>query len=206
MPAPRKEITPMQTMRDCKIIQPDLSQYVDGTLPETRAWNIKMHVASCAVCDQIVRDFTQTAHLLSRMERREPTANFEAALARRLADHVLAPPRPSLWDKLRNGASARVAAVPRFRPVFRPVYLAPVAFTALAPLVFWAAAPKANGPELRKAQTQAAPQAIGATDPAPANALAKEATLDDLLNDHAAYASSEPLADPAGMLAAQSLQ
>lgn len=201
MPDPRKEITPMQTIRDCKTIQPDLSQYVDGTLPETRAWNIKMHVASCAVCDQIVRDFTQTTHLLSSMERREPAANFEAALARRLADHVLAPPRTvSLWDKMRDSISARVPASPRFRPV----YLAPVAFAALAPLVFWAASPKTAPPVPQtNTQMQAAPQ-TGAN--APANALAKDATLDDLLNDHAAYASSEPLADPAGMLAAQSLQ
>ena len=205
------------TMLDCKTIQTQLSEYVDGTLSPPRAWEIKLHTASCAVCDQIVRDFRQTAHLLGDLEQKTPSLDFEAALARRIADRVLAPRPTTLWETVRGpfmtaaplsqrlgrrtlyktvrGPFMTAAPLPAAR-FFRPVYLAPAVFAALVPLIYFAAAPKT------------APQNRLAVQAVPAETITKEAagesTLDELLNDHAAYASSEPLADPAGMLAAQS--
>ena len=184
----------MATMLDCKKIQGELSEYVDGTLDGDRAWTIKMHVSSCAVCDQIARDFSGTARLLQGLPQAEPSLGFEAALARRLADHALAPQQRSagLWNRLSGMVSSWNVATP---PRLRPVFFAPgLAIAALVPAVFFVTAQQQKPQEF-----PAAVQKATTTLPN----QARDTTLDDLLNDHVAYASSEPLGDPAGMLSAQ---
>src|SRR6187455_1334329 len=95
----------MATMLDCKKIQPLLSEYVDGALSDAMAWNVKMHVSSCAVCAQVADELRATANLLSALPALEPSANFEAMLAKRLANQVLTPHRPTFAERLRSGLS-----------------------------------------------------------------------------------------------------
>lgn len=183
----------MATMLDCKKIQGELSEYVDGTLPGDRAWTIKMHVSSCAVCDQIARDFSGTARLLQGLPQAEPSQGFEAALARRLADYALTPQQNSagLWNRF----SSLVASWNTAPRLLRPVGFAPgLAIAALVPAVFFVVA--------HQQKTQEFPAAAQKSAVTTAKE-ARDTTLDDLLNDHVAYASSEPLGDPAGMLSAQ---
>lgn len=180
----------MATMLDCKKIQTDLSEYVDGTLDNDRAWTIKMHLSSCAVCDQIVRDFSATARLVGSLPQREPSINFEAALAKRLADQALAPRKSApLWNRaLDVFGSLRL----------RPAVLAPgLALAALTPVAFFAFTHQTHQGASSPTVALATPSAVDASkDP-------RDTTLDELLNDHVAYAASEPLGDPSGMLSAR---
>src|SRR6476646_5558327 len=95
----------MATMLDCKKVQPLLSEYVDGVLPPDTGWDVKLHVASCAVCARVADELTATAKLLQSLPALEPSANFEAALAKRLADQVLTPARPTLGQRLTDALS-----------------------------------------------------------------------------------------------------
>ncbi len=178
----------MATMLDCKKIQTDLSEYVDGTLDNDRAWTIKMHLSSCAVCDQIVRDFSATARLVGSLPQLEPSSNFEAALAKRLADQALAPRKSApLWNR----------ALDAFGSLhLRPAVFGPgLALAALAPVAFFAFT--------HQAHQNVSPTVAVATPVADASKDARDTTLDELLNDHVAYAASEPLGDPSGMLSAR---
>src|SRR5579859_7623314 len=91
----------MATMKDCKSVQPLLSEYVDGELSEEVTWSVKLHLASCAVCSRIADDFCATARLVSSLpEPSGPSEGFEAMLARRIADQMLAPKPLTTWGKL----------------------------------------------------------------------------------------------------------
>src|SRR6476646_6265157 len=105
----------MATMLDCKKVQPLLSEYVDGALPSDTAWDVKLHVASCAVCARVADELAATAKLLQSLPTLEPSANFEAALAKRLADKVLTPKRPSLGQRIAAALGGWWS-----RPILRP--------------------------------------------------------------------------------------
>jgi anti-sigma factor RsiW len=90
----------MATIRDCAKIQPLLSEYVDDTLTEQVAWDVKMHVTSCAVCAKIADDFAATSRLLGELPSMELSANFEAMLTKRLADESLRPRSLTPWNRI----------------------------------------------------------------------------------------------------------
>src|SRR3712207_8600803 len=52
-------------------IWPRLSEYVDGALPADRAWAVRMHLASCAVCARVAEELGTTARLLRELPRQE---------------------------------------------------------------------------------------------------------------------------------------
>lgn len=157
-------------MNDCKNIRPRLSEYVDGALPADLAWTVRMHLASCAVCARIAEDFSAMARLLGELPRRETSAGFEAALARRLADQML-PPHRAWWPL--SGARLRPAAA------FAG------ALAALVPAVFLATR---HSPERARPETAAA--------------VSEQQFVEQCLDEHAAYASAEPLNDSAAVLLA----
>jgi anti-sigma factor RsiW len=182
----------MATMLDCKKIQPLLSEYVDGTLPDQSAWDVKMHVTSCAVCSQVARELTATANLLSSLPTLEPSANFEAMLAKRLADQVLSPRKPTFTERLRNGLTEWWA-----RPLVRPAVATGVVFATLLPV---AVLMTQTGPSTTIA-------AVMSPSPTPTqvanqNTDNSAGTMDELYSDHLSYTTSEPLGASAGYLAA----
>lgn len=184
----------MATIRDCKKIQPLLSEYVDGYLPTETDWDVKLHVASCAVCAQAAQELTATANLLRNLPAREPSANFEAMLAKRLADTALKPRRES-WLSWLSDRKENFAGLWR-SPSMRPAFAVGVAAVVIAPFAFVASRP-ANIP----LATQGTTPIVRATPGTPSDAAA----LDQLWREHSAYASSETLGDPAGMVSSGTL-
>lgn len=182
----------MATMLDCKNIQTQLSEYVDGTLDGDTAWKINLHLASCAVCARAAEELGQTVRLLQNLPMLEPSANFEAMLASRLADKVLVPSRPR-WNE-RVADTLRGWAAPRFRPA----WASGAAFALLVPLALVVSRNTSVAPVTP--QTTPTPVAVIRSH-TPANEAAGE-TMDEIWRDHNAYASSEPLGEGAGLIAA----
>jgi anti-sigma factor RsiW len=185
----------MATMLDCKKIQPLLSEYVDGTLPDQSAWDVKMHVSSCAVCAQVAQELSATVNLLSSLPTLEPSANFEAMLAKRLADQVLTPRKPTVTERLRSGLFEWWS-----RPLVRPAMATGVVFATLLPVALLMNQPvkpmqgsvAVTSPTPMATQAAAAPRAEGGP-------------LNEYYGDHLSYSSTEPLGDSAGMVAASNL-
>ena len=121
-----KQAKPMATILDCKAVQPQISEYIDGAMDNAdAAWAIKLHLSSCAVCTQVAEDLTQTTRLLQALPGLDTSANFEAALARRLADQVLQPRRPSILDGVREWWSGL--------PSYRTAFASAAALAAVVP-------------------------------------------------------------------------
>lgn len=177
-------------MLDCKKIQANLGEYVDGALPSDEAWRVKMHLSSCAVCDQAARELSGTVALLQSLPRQDTPAGFEQALARRLADVALQPRRSSLSERIGNWWT-----LPRR---VRPATLATAgALAALAPaaiLVFSSAnhggatspvhSPGARTPSLVRAST------------------ASSDFVQQCLDEHSTYAAADPLGDQTAVILA----
>jgi anti-sigma factor RsiW len=176
----------MASILDCKKIQPLLSEYADGALDEATAWDVKMHVSSCAVCAKITQDFAATTRLLQSAPVPTLSADFEARLTRRLADEALRPRPLTPWQ--------RVAFAVRDawnQPKHRPAFATGAALALLAPVAFLVT---------RQELTPRVP-----TSPTPAARAANaggETTgaLDEMWRDHQAYDSSEPFSNPSGLL------
>jgi predicted anti-sigma-YlaC factor YlaD len=171
----------MTSMLDCKKIQPRLSEYVDGVLDREMDWNLKLHLSSCSVCSQIESDLRATANLLRALPEAGPSLDFEAKLAKRLADQVLQPRRPSLLDRVRDWWYDA--------PYARPAVTSGLAVAAILPTAFFlfngsrTAIPIANTPAQAKGVTTA------------------NATSDNALEQvWAEHASSDPLGDNSGLL------
>ena len=163
----------MASIIDCKKIQPLLSEYVDGTLAGDSAWGVKLHLSSCAVCARAAEELSATVSLLRSLPREETSDAFSEALARRLADQVLKPARPDLGERVREWWSL---------PRVRPALAAAGALAALAPAALFF--------------TTRQPVAPVAEPPAVASAGDQQQFLDEVLEEHASYASGEPLGDP----------
>ncbi len=71
----------MASMLDCKKIQGQLSEYVDGALTADAAWSVKLHLASCAVCTRAAEELSATVSLLRSLPRQETSDAPEAAKA-----------------------------------------------------------------------------------------------------------------------------
>lgn len=186
----------MATMLDCKKIQPLLSEYVDGALPGDSAWEIKLHLSSCAVCSRVADELSATTKMLSSLPRLDTSAGFEKALARRLAEQALQP-RPAGWKDILRGWWE----TPRVR---RPSLATAAGLAALVPVVAILTYNARNAPQT------VSPAAISVTSSQQmqpgqmAIVTPAVATLEQFADEHAAYESSEPLSDSAGLLVATS--
>jgi anti-sigma factor RsiW len=182
----------MATMLDCKKIQPLLSEYVDGTLTDQTAWDVKMHVTTCAVCSRVAEELNATANLLRSVPKLEPSANFEAMLAQRLADQVLTPRRQTFVQRIVSGIAAWQEG--QSRPILRPAFATGVVFAALIPVALM----------INRSETGV--QQAASPTPAPQRVLKASAgdsvPMEQLWRDHLSYSSTEPLGDGAGLLTA----
>lgn len=183
-------------MKDCKQIQPLLAEYIDGELTEDSAWQVKMHVQSCAVCQSIADDFAATARLVSSLPvPKGPSASFEAMLARRIADGCLAPKPLSPFDKLRlwwDEKTAPSATGYRLNPALAGAF---ALLIALFPAGYLLTHPDNRAVESGKEYVHASPSPDTA-----ANLVANDPALTELWDEHTAFSSAQPLGDPATAL------
>ncbi|MBC8104888.1 MAG: zf-HC2 domain-containing protein [Cytophagales bacterium] len=171
----------METMLDCKKIQPRLSEYVDGALDGETTWSLKRHLSSCAVCSQVESDLRGTSSLLRSLPEAGPSLDFEARLAKRLADQVLEPRRAPLLDRLRDWWYDA--------PYARPAVTSGLAVAALLPIAFVAFGGSRAG---RTDLPQPSPPGFTI-----ANAVSGDPTLEQVWAEHA---SSDPLGDSSSLL------
>jgi anti-sigma factor RsiW len=118
------------SMLNCKHVQNRLSEFVDGTLPESETWEIRKHLASCSVCARASAELAATVRLIGSLPERGPSESFDDRLAARLADLVLTPRPLTLREKLVALWSRRAV---------RPAVASGLALAALVPLgvFFW---------------------------------------------------------------------
>jgi anti-sigma factor RsiW len=173
----------MATIRDCKRIQPLLSEYVDGTLTEEQAWTVQMHVSTCAVCSQIAEDFTATTRLLAALPEPKLSENFEAMLAKRLADESLQPQPLTLWTRCKS-----VIVEAWHRPSVRMGMATGTVLAMIVPMAFFATS-KGIVPGKAPVATATPEVIMGSTN-----------SLEQLLTEHVTYASSEPFSEHSGLL------
>lgn len=182
-------------MNDCKNIQPLLSEYVDGELADEATRRVKTHVLSCAVCQSIADDFASTARLVSSLPvPKGPSANFEAMLARRIADQCLTPKPLSPLDKLRlwwDEATAPNTTGYRLNPALAGAFALLVVLFPTAYFMTHTSSQSNTG--LPIAQASASPDSA-------ANLVADDPTLNELWNEHTAFSSAQTLGDPATAL------
>ncbi len=177
-------------MLDCKKIQANLGEYVDGALASEEAWRVKLHLASCAVCDQAARELSGTVALLQALPRQDTPAGFEQALARRLADVALQPRRSSLAERIRDWWT-----LPRRA---RPAMLATVgALAALVPAALLVFSSVNHGGVVPPAAVSGGPA------PSLARATARGADfVQQCLDEHSTYAAADPLGDQTAVILA----
>ena len=173
----------MNTIKDCKNTQPLLASFVDNELSHAETGRVRAHLSGCAVCQSIVDDFAATARLISTLPTvAGPSADFEARLARRIADESLAP-KPSVFGKLRSWwGGITIAPVTQFAPAFAAVLV------VLIPAGY-----------LFTGRNAAKPSGVTIASP-PASAaslVASDPTLAELFNEHTAFSATQPLSDPA---------
>lgn len=171
----------MASIIDCKKIQPLLSEYVDDALPSGGAWDIKLHLASCAVCARAAEELGATVSLLKEMPRQETSASFEAALARRLADQVLQPRRAPLSQRLRDWWT---------RPRVRSTIALAGALAALVPVAV-----------VLRSQMTPVP---GTGETARTTETVEQQFLNEVIEEHASFASAQPLGDRTAVILATS--
>lgn len=181
----------MATMNDCKTVQPLLAEYVDGELAEKAAWQVKLHLSSCAVCSRIADDFSATARLVSSLpEPVGPSANFEAMLARRIADQCLQPKPLTTWDRVRLWWDEQTA--PGVKRPLAPALAAVAALVAMFPTAYLLT--HQPGPAIK-------PVVIASASPeAAAHLVEGDPALRELWDEHATFSSAQALGDPAGGL------
>jgi hypothetical protein len=168
-------------MLDCKKIQPRISEYVDGVLDGDTAWNLKLHLSSCGVCSQIESELRATTNLLRSLPEAGPSLDFEAKLAKRLADQVLQPRRPSVLARVRDWWYDA--------PYARPAVTSGLAVAAILPAAFIA-----FGGRTAVTHTEVPARTQAMTT---ANAATGDTTLEQVWAEHA---SSDPLGDSSGLL------
>ena len=179
-----REHKKMATITDCKIIQPLLSAYTDDELVPQQSEQVKSHLHSCAVCATIADDFQNTARLVATLPAPPALSkNFEALLARRIADECLAPKPVSplgkwqaWWDDVATARPVRLS--PAFAAIAASVVLIPAGYFATRTV---------NPPVV---QTDATPGIA-------ANLVASDPMLTELADEHIAFSAAQPLGDPA---------
>ncbi len=156
---------------NCKNAQSLLSEFMDERLAAADAWQVQTHLSECAACDRIRRDLDSLHRTLQALPTRQPSANFDAALAQRLALMRRPPPRPTWRDRLpfRRPASLQ-----------RPAFAFGVALAAVGGVLLLPAHPP-----------------IPDTSVAVAAHSADHAFVADCVAQHRRDTAGDPLADPA---------
>lgn len=160
---------------NCKNAQSLLSEFVDERLAAADAWQVQTHLSECAACDRIRRDLDSLRQTLQALPTRQPSANFDAALAQRLALTQRPPPHPTWRDRL---------PFRRPLPLLRPAFALGVALAAVGGVLFLPTHPP-----------------VPDTTAAVAAHSADHAFVADCVAQHRRDAAGDPLAD----LAAQNL-
>lgn len=183
----------MASMLDCKKIQARLGEYVDGALPSDQTWDVKLHLASCAVCDQAARELSGTVALLQSLPRQDTPAGFEQALARRLADVALQPRCLSLSERARAWWTPRAILHGRPAVLATAGTLAALVPAAVAALLFANQGGGATRPDF----VPVAPTPLVASASKPGADFVQQC-----LDEHSTYAAADPLGDQTSVILA----
>ena len=164
----------------CNQVESLLSDFTDETLDVSAAWQVQTHLAACTACTKVSRDLLSMRQALQALPTRQPSDQFDAKLAHRLA----LTRRPPLVEtgQGRLAGIFRTLGVPTTGRRLRPALALGFALTAIAAAVW-------------------VPQYPGTSPDSSAVHLADKAFVADCVAQHRRAAASEPLAD----LAAQNL-
>lgn len=162
---------------NCKTAQSLLSEFVDERLVAADAWQVQTHLSECAACGLLCRDLDTLRQALQALPTRQPSANFDAALAQRLA--LTRRPAPQ-----RTWLSRLALPFRRPLPLLRPAFALGVALAAVGGVLLLPAHPP-----------------MPATPAVVAVRSADHAFVADCVAQRRRDAAGEPLAD----LAAQNL-
>jgi anti-sigma factor RsiW len=187
-------------MTTCPEVQPRLSAFVDGDLEASDQSAIAAHVAGCANCAGIVRDFGALRRAAGSLGAIEPPSRVFTALSDRLPD------RPGSRQWLRLAAAIAVVAAGAYGVVRfdrHAATLAPAAGNAAAPVTV-----EANGEswgtmvthyETAIAELEGVTKREGhSLDPALAAALQTNLKqVDDAIDQSRAAVSTDPASEAA---------
>ena len=159
----------------CEKVKSLLSEFADETLDVAAAWQVQTHLADCTACHRLSGELRSLRQMLQGLPTQQPSAQFEARLAERLA----LTRRPQTRITWRN----RFAGTFHFSGLrLRPALALGFALSAVAAFVWM-------------------PQRLAAPPEAPAARVMDRAFVADCVAQHRREAATEPLAD----LAAQNL-
>ena len=154
----------------CETVRPLLSEFQDDQLDAATAWQVQTHLTNCEDCARVSHDLGSVSRMLYALPNRQPSANFEASLAQRLALTRRPQVKPTWRDRLRQ-----VFPGPRLRPALA----FGVAMTAAVAVLLVPTAPPPDAGPLAAVRT---------VDPA---------FVADCVAQHRRDATGEPLADVA---------
>ena len=166
---------------NCDTIKPLISEFLDERLAAADAWQVQTHLSECTACGEVRRDLDALRRTLQALPTRQPSANFDAALAQRLA-LTRRPAARRTWRDRLGLSSLRLPA-----PLLRPALALGVAFAVGGGILLLPTHPPFSDPALTATHT-----AIHTAD---------HAFVADCVAQHRRDAAGEPLAD----LAAQNL-
>jgi len=109
---------------NCTIVKTLLSEFVDERLEVSTAWKVQAHLSECAACRRVTQDMESMRQALQTLPTQQPSANFESALAQRLA-LTRRPEKRRAWGD-------RIVFLRRSLPLLRPAFALGVAATAIA--------------------------------------------------------------------------
>lgn len=164
----------------CKQVELLLSDFTDETLEVSTAWQVQMHLAACTACTKVSRDLLSIRQALQALPNLQPSNEFDAKLAQRLA--LTRRPPLVVTRQGRLAGIFRTIALPPLGRRLRPVLALGFALTAIVAAV-WVPQYHAPPPDS---------SAVRLTD---------KAFVADCVAQHRRAAAAEPLAD----LAAQNL-
>lgn len=121
---------------NCETVKPLLSDFADDTLEAATTWQVQTHLTECASCAQTSRDLRSLKGMLKALPARQPSAQFDASLAQRLAMTRRPEKRQTWQDKL-----GRTFSAPRL--FLRPALALGAALTAVAGVALFFPSPNA---------------------------------------------------------------
>ncbi len=80
-----------------------LGAYLDKALSDTRASQVQEHLARCPDCRQLLTDLQQADGMIRALPSIKPSAGFDAAFWRKVADLEERRARPAWFDMLFGG-------------------------------------------------------------------------------------------------------
>ncbi len=151
---------------NCETTKSLLPEFSDETLETAIAWQVQTHLADCTVCTKLSGELFALRQALRGLPDRQPSAQFDAKLAQRLA-LTRRPEKSRGWDGLRG-----LFHMPRLRPALALGF----ALTAIAAAV-WVPQHHIAPPENHAMHT------------------ADKAFVADCVAQHRRESTAEPLAD-----------